>query len=134
MAARSALSPEAAGAAGLLDASRRTGRPAGDVRSDTVPWARENPVIAPHVLRLTSAVACCHLGFLTECTDSPSFLGLGRIAVPGCRIALARRHVGEPSRPRRMAWTCGFPGLLAFSNRMLASWALAVGDPTSHLE
>ena len=39
----------------------------GDVISATVPWAKENPVIAPHVLRLTRAVA-----FLAGCTKSPS--------------------------------------------------------------
>src|ERR1700685_2618443 len=44
----------------------------GDVISATVPWVKESPVIAPHVLRLTSAVACCHVGFLTGCTESPS--------------------------------------------------------------
>jgi hypothetical protein len=41
----------------------------GDVMSAAVPCAKEIPVIAPHVLRLTSAVACCHVGFLTECTE-----------------------------------------------------------------
>jgi hypothetical protein len=43
----------------------------GDVTSATVPWAKVNPVIAPQVLRLTSAVACCHVGFFTEGTESP---------------------------------------------------------------
>jgi hypothetical protein len=46
---------------------------AGDVISATVPWAKVNPVIAPHVLRLTSAVACCHAGFLMGCTPITSF-------------------------------------------------------------
>ena len=49
-----------------------TGIRVGDVMSSIVPWAKANPVIAPHVLRLTSAVACCHVGFLTGCTKSPS--------------------------------------------------------------
>src|ERR1700678_435180 len=44
----------------------------GDVISATVPWVKENPVIAPQVLRLTSAVACCHVGFLAKFTKSPS--------------------------------------------------------------
>src|SRR5271156_977825 len=44
----------------------------GDVISATVPWVKENPVIAPQVLRLTSAVACCHVGFLAKFTGSPS--------------------------------------------------------------
>src|SRR5712691_6586403 len=43
----------------------------GDVMSATVPRAKVNPVIAPQVLRLTSAVACRHVGFFTECTESP---------------------------------------------------------------
>ena len=37
---------------------------AGDVMSATVPWATVKPVIAPHVPRLTSAVARCHVGFV----------------------------------------------------------------------
>src|SRR5712691_3408310 len=57
---------------GLSRASRWTGIRVGDVISSTVPWAKANPVMAPHVLRLTSAVACCHVGFLTDCTESPS--------------------------------------------------------------
>jgi hypothetical protein len=40
---------------------------AGDVMSATVPWAKVKPVIVPQVLRLTSAVACCHVGFFTDC-------------------------------------------------------------------
>src|SRR5580693_3244948 len=72
MADRSALSLADTGLAGFLSASKWTGIRVGDVISSTVPWAKANPVIAPHVLRLTSAVACCHVGFLTGCTESPS--------------------------------------------------------------
>ena len=78
MAERSALSlpeadaafPEAdaardeAGPAGVSRASRWAGRLAGDVTSATVPWANVRPVIVPQVLRLTSAVVCCHVGFV----------------------------------------------------------------------
>jgi hypothetical protein len=38
--------------------------PAGDVTSAIVPWANVKPVIVPQVLRLTSAVVCCHVGFV----------------------------------------------------------------------
>jgi hypothetical protein len=52
----------------------------GEVRSATVPWAKANPVMAPQVLRLIRAVACCHLGFLTDCMGDhllPFFCGCG---------------------------------------------------------
>src|SRR6476646_3473798 len=74
MADRSALSPVCAGLAGLAGSSMAisfTGMRVGDVISSTVPWAKANPVIAPHVLRLTSAVACCQVGFALG-TGSPS--------------------------------------------------------------
>jgi hypothetical protein len=48
----------------LFRAISFTGIRVGDVISSTVPWAKANPVIAPHVLRLTSAVACCQVGFV----------------------------------------------------------------------
>jgi hypothetical protein len=35
---------------------------------------KDNPVIAPPALRLTSAVACCHQGFLAEGNKLTSFL------------------------------------------------------------
>src|SRR6266853_822350 len=55
----------------------------GDVMSATVPWAKVNPVIAPQVLRLTRAVACCHAGFFTECTESPPSPVPGTCRRPG---------------------------------------------------
>src|SRR5437667_5417857 len=68
-----------AGLAGLSRAMSLTGIRVGEVISSTVPWAKANPVIAPHVLRLTSAVACCQVGFLKGGTDSPPFsCALGR--------------------------------------------------------
>ena len=73
MADRSALSPVCSGLAGLSRATSLTGIRVGDVISSTVPWAKANPVMAPHVLRLTSAVACCQVGFLRGGTDSPPF-------------------------------------------------------------
>src|SRR6266513_6319051 len=81
MADRSALSPVCSGLAGLSRATSLTGIRVGDVISSTVPWAKANPVMAPHVLRLTSAVACCQVGFLTGGTDSPPFsCAFGRAA------------------------------------------------------
>jgi hypothetical protein len=58
----------------------------GDVISATVPWVKESPVIAPHVLRLTSAVACCQVGFLTGCTESPSFTASRGMSFPADRL------------------------------------------------
>src|SRR4029079_2681974 len=87
MADRSAPSPVCSGFAGLSRATSLTGIRVGDVISSTVPWAKANPVIPPHVLRLTSAVACCQVGFLKGGMDSPSFSsafgrgGLGKRAV-----------------------------------------------------
>src|SRR5205823_14830318 len=71
MAERSALSPVCSGLAGLSRAMSLTGIRVGEVISSTVPWAKANPVIAPHVLRLTSAVACCQVGLVLD-TGSPS--------------------------------------------------------------
>src|SRR5260370_4257726 len=82
MADRSALSDADTGLTGRLSAIRWTGIRVGDVMSSTVPWAKANPVIAPHVLRLTSAVACCHVGFLTGCTRITFFRVPARIAGP----------------------------------------------------
>src|SRR5690242_21106090 len=67
----------ASGASGWSAASRCNGMLAGDVTSATVPWAKVNPVIAPQVLRLTSAVACDHDGLLllTVRVGSPPSLG-----------------------------------------------------------
>src|SRR6516165_6498070 len=81
MADRSALSPACAGVAGLAGvfaAISFTGIRAGDVISSTVPWANANPVTAPQVLRLTSAVACCQVGLVLG-TGSPS-------SVSACRL------------------------------------------------
>src|SRR5580704_4137684 len=90
MADRSALSLADTGLAGFLSASKWTGIRVGDVISSTVPWAKANPVIAPHVLRLTSAVACCHVGFLTGCTESPSAtFQLGYVARQGRPVPLS---------------------------------------------
>jgi hypothetical protein len=79
IAERSALSFDEGGVAGVSGAIKWTGMLAGDVMSATVPWAKVNPVIAPQVLRLTSAVACCQAGFFTECTQITSFPGPGNV-------------------------------------------------------
>ena len=126
MADRSALSPVGSGAApglaGLFRAISLTGIRVGDVISSTVPWAKANPVIAPHVLRLTSAVACCHVGFLTGCTDHllPR-LRAGQMTARRllwCRFPAPYLALGSVLR---IAWTCGFPGLLALANSTLTS-------------
>src|SRR6266403_4495853 len=81
MADRSALSPVCSGLAGLSRATSLTGIRVGEVISSTVPWAKANPVIAPHVLRLTSAVACCQVGFLSVGLLSVGFLSVGFLSV-----------------------------------------------------
>ncbi|HKB29265.1 MAG TPA: hypothetical protein VKD26_00325 [Streptosporangiaceae bacterium] len=47
--------------------------PVGDVISAAGFGTTENPVMAPPALRLTSAVACCHQGFLTDGNKLTSF-------------------------------------------------------------
>src|SRR5579862_7478932 len=104
----------------------------GDVRSATVPCAKANPVMAPQVLRLISAVACCHLGLRTDCVGITFF--------PFCYVVPVAALAGVADQPvevapgtvLRMAWTWAFPGSVAFWNRMLASWASTDGAPTSH--
>src|SRR5580658_6631629 len=104
----------------------------GEVRSATVPCAKANPVIAPQVLRLIRAVACCHRGFLTVCMGITFFRSPAGPR-PADRGGIADQLVAPaPGKVLRMAWTCGFPGSVAFWNRMLASWAFTVGAPTSH--
>src|SRR5580692_1983903 len=80
----------AAGWAGVLKSTRWTGMLAGDVICATVPWLKESPVIAPQVDRLTRAVACCQVGFLRGCTESPSFpcVAAGQVPLPGARQRL----------------------------------------------
>src|SRR5579875_504341 len=125
MEARSLASAADGGLAGVEDASRWAGMLVGDVRSATDPWARENPVIAPQVLRLTSAVACCNRCFLAACTTSPP---RGRIA----SIVMAGSGYPCGDRLLRIACTCGLPGSFAFSNSTAASRASAAGSPTNH--
>src|SRR5438034_8006227 len=122
MADRSALSPVCSALTGLAGVSRAislTGIRVGDVISSTVPWAKANPVIAPHVLRLTSAVACCQVGFLSVGllwggTDSPSFSsafgrgGLGKGALSSVSGSLP--HVRQRLEDRlhlRVTWIAG---------------------------
>src|SRR5437763_12543287 len=100
-----AVPEPAALASGCSAASRCGGMLTGEVTSATVPWAKVNPVIAPQVLRLTSAVACGQDGLL-----------------------LLTVRVGPllpwPHSPRgkdlRICCTCGSPGLPAFWNSTLA--------------
>jgi hypothetical protein len=56
----------------------------GDDRSAVAFGVKENPVTAPPALRLTTAVACCHQGFLAELIGSPpSWHRGGRGGWPG---------------------------------------------------
>jgi hypothetical protein len=71
MAERSIASSVVAGWAVFLRASKRIGMLVGDLRSAAAPGTKENPVIAPPALRLTSAVICCHRGLLAGCMRSP---------------------------------------------------------------
>src|SRR5580658_662334 len=67
-----ALPPTAADRAACSSASRCTGTPAGEVIVAAAPGTKLNPVITPPVVTVTSAVACCHHGFLTERTGTTS--------------------------------------------------------------
>src|SRR5258708_21728227 len=100
MAERSIASSEAAGLADFSSAIKRMGMLVGVVRSATGPGTNENPVIAPPVLRLTSAVTCCHSGLPAGLISSPHLR---------CHAAVAPdRFVDTPrllGRPR----TCKLP-------------------------
>src|SRR5947199_6576799 len=114
MADRSALSPVCSGLAGLSRATSLTGIRVGDVISSTVPWAKANPVMAPHVLRLTSAVACCPVGFLRGGTDSPPFSsafgraasGLGALSLVSGSLLHVRQGL-ENRLDLRVTWVVG---------------------------
>src|SRR5882724_6838272 len=73
-----ALSPPTArsvnvpGCAACSRASRCSGTLVGEVMVAAAPGTKLNPVITPPVLTVTSAVACCHHGFLTERTGTTS--------------------------------------------------------------
>ena len=47
---------------------------AGELISAAAFGTKENPVMAPPALRLTSAVICCHRGRLAEGNEFTSFL------------------------------------------------------------
>src|ERR1700728_4215214 len=79
---RAAVSPPTArsvnvpGCAACSRASRCSGTLAGEIIVVAAPGTKLSPVITPPVLTVTSAVACCHHGFLTERTASlPPFGG-----------------------------------------------------------
>ncbi len=116
------------------------------------PGTKLSPVITPPVLTVTSAVACCHHGFLTERTATlPPFGGyspfrgaqyarvspgwlVGRLP-PRARRRAAGRAPGYPpdaGRLLRIACTCGSPGLPAFWNSTPACWAICDGVPPIH--
>src|SRR6266496_1590135 len=132
--------------------------PVGEARSAAALGTKENPVIAPPAVRLTSAVTCCHRGRPAESISSPlSWLGgaglswLGGAGFPGWAeraflVGGAGRRRGRladelpryPSswgfgRCLRIACTCGLPGSFAFANRTAASCAARGAPPTIHL-
>src|SRR5271170_313135 len=53
-------------------ASRWSGTLVGEVIVAAAPGTKLKPVITPPVVTVTSAVACCHHGFLTERTGTTS--------------------------------------------------------------
>src|SRR5690348_1602301 len=113
----SASGASASGASGWSAASRCSGMLAGDVTSATVPWAKVNPVIAPQVLRLTSAVACDQDGLLllTVRVGSPPSLG-----------SLAVRQGLEDLLHLRVA---GVAGILEQHARVLRGYRAGAGHP-----
>src|SRR5215471_580506 len=135
MAERRLASPAGAVVADFSSAMRRIGMLAGAVRSAGALGTKENPVMVPLAPRLTSAVTCCHRALLSEITSSPPFLrDWGRDDRDGGTNILCRHAACFAAGScLRMAWTCGSPGLLEFSNSTAASCAAPGGAPTIHL-
>src|SRR5215467_2875480 len=117
MADRSPASGESAGAAAFSSASRWTGTAVGEVIVAAAPGTKVNPVIAPPVLTVTSAVACFHHGFLTDCTETSS---------------PSRGYRPDVRSVVRIDWTRGSPGLSALAYSTAASVANWAGAPTIH--
>jgi hypothetical protein len=119
--------------AGFVTSSKCAGMLVGDVISATVPWVKESPVIAPHVLRLTSAVACCQVGFLTGCTESPTSTAARGMSFPAeWFMRLFRNRYPARGKVCRMACTWGLPGSFAFSKSTLMFLAALAVAPTTH--
>src|SRR5579872_4415117 len=96
MAGRSLSSPVSAGLAAFSSASRCSGTLLGEVIAAAAPGTNVNPVITPPVLTVTSAVACCHHGFLTECTDPFPPLGTTFLTCEAC--------LGSTGRADHQGW------------------------------
>ena len=136
-----ARSPSVPGCAACSSASRCSGTLVGEVIVAAAPGTKLNPVITPPVLTVTSAVACCHHGFLTERTGTTSPLRrlqsrcLAWFGFPArlrslassrsSRCAARACYPPDAGRLLRIAWTCGLPGLSAFWN----STPACCGDP-----
>src|ERR1700759_3555933 len=113
MAGRSLPSPVSAGLAAFSSAIRCSGTLLGEVIVVAAPGTKLSPVITPPVLTVTSAVACCHHGFLTERTASlPPFGGYSpfrgvhyapflRLAVGCGLLVVAGPWFAAVTRPRR---------------------------------
>src|SRR3984957_17080164 len=111
--AASALSPPTAlafiaapGWPACSSASRCSGTLVGEVIVSAAPGTKLNPAITPPVVTVTSAVACCHHGFLTECTvPLPPFGGYS----PELRWRLQPEtgQAGQDRLPLRVARVVG---------------------------
>src|ERR1700760_3938579 len=104
-------SPAVAGFAACSRASRCTGTLAGAVIVAAVPGTKLSPVITPPVVTVTSAVACCHHGFLAERTATlPPFGGYSPFR--GAQYAPVPGFPGPclPPRGRRPARPWPLPG------------------------
>src|ERR1700758_1132026 len=124
-----ASSPATPGFAACSRASRCSGTLVGDVIVVAAPGMKLSPVITPPALTVTSAVACCHHGFLTERTGTTSplrrlqsfsgylmFFGMSRwFLVAGLLVLLVGQLPGRRYPPDgrlcRIACTRVSPGL-----------------------
>src|ERR1700761_5592542 len=123
---RDALSPPTArpagapGCAACSRASRWSGTLVGAVIVAAAPGTKLNPAIAPPVVTVTSAVACCHHGFLTGRTGTSSLLrrlhsrclawfgSTGSLAVAGL-LSVGGGYAALVNRPTP-AGCSGWPG------------------------
>src|ERR1700730_13735930 len=136
-----ALSPPTArsvnvpGCAACSRASRCSGTLVGEVIVVAAPGTKLSPVIMPPVLTVTSAVPCCHHGFLTERTASlPPFGGYSPIRgaqyASFFRVACGRL----PPRGRRVLVALPLParGGQAAHDRLHPGVARVVGVLEKH--
>src|ERR1700733_4844414 len=130
------------GCAACSRASRFSGTLAGEIIVVAAPGTKLSPVITPPVLTVTSAVACCHHGFLTERMASlPPFGGYSPIRgvqyawffrVAGGRLPPGGRRVPVapplPARGGQAAQDRLHPGVARVVG-VLEKHACLLGDP-----